>query len=73
MQLFKFFKEIFLHFQLLASNTIKMKVFVYISGTIVIRNRTMVWKHRWYLLIFSLELEIFGVAIHRIHQDSEKL
>ena len=73
MQLFKFFKEIFLHFQLLASNTIKMKVFVYISGTIVIRNRTMVWKNRWYLLIFSLELEIFGVAIHRIHQDSEKL
>ena len=36
----------------------------------VIRNRKMVRKHRWYLLIFPLELEIFGVAAQRIHQNS---
>ena len=36
----------------------------------VIRNRKMVRKHRWYLLIFALELEIFGVAAQRIHQNS---
>ena len=29
------------------------------------------WKHRSYLLIFSLELEIFGVAIQKMHQNSK--
>ena len=30
------------------------------------------WKHRSYLLIFSLELEIFGVSIQKMHQNSIK-
>ena len=30
------------------------------------------WKHRSYLLIFSLEPEIFGVAIQKMHQNSKK-
>ena len=30
------------------------------------------WKHRSYLLIFSLELEIFGVAIQKMNQNSKK-
>ena len=29
------------------------------------------WKHRSYLLIFSLEPEIFGVAIQKMHQNSK--
>ena len=32
----------------------------------------MDWKHRSYLLIFRLELEIFDVAIQKIHQNSKK-
>ena len=32
----------------------------------------MVWKHRPYFLIFSLvELDIFGVAVQRIHQTAK--
>ena len=31
----------------------------------------MVWKHRSYFFIFSLELEIFGVAVQRIHQTAK--
>ena len=31
----------------------------------------MVWKHRSYFLVFSLELEIFGVAVQRIHQTAK--
>ena len=38
-----------------------MEVFIQIPGTIVIRNRKIVWKYRSYLLIFCLELEIFGI------------
>ena len=30
------------------------------------------WKHRSYLLIFSVKLEIFGVAIQKMHQNSKK-
>ena len=29
------------------------------------------WKHRLYLLIFSLELEIFGVVVQKMHQNSK--
>ena len=42
------------------------------SGTIVIWNRKMVWKHRSYLLIFLLKLEIFGMSVQRIHHSSKK-
>ena len=31
----------------------------------------MTWKHRSYFLIFSLDLEIFGVAVQRIHQTAK--
>ena len=31
----------------------------------------MVWKRRSYFFIFSLELEIFGVAVQRIHQTAK--
>ena len=31
----------------------------------------MVWRHRSYLLIFSLELEIFGIAVQKVHQNNE--
>ena len=56
MQLFKFFENIFSLFELLASNAIKMKVFIYIPGTIVIRSIQINWKHRSHLLIFSLDI-----------------
>ena len=46
---------------------------LYVRKSIVIRNRKIVWRHVKYLLIFSLELEISGVAGQRIHQNSEKL
>ena len=49
-----------------------MKVFIYIPGIIVIRNKYTVWKHRLYLMIFSLKLEIFGVAVQKIHQNSKE-
>ena len=29
------------------------------------------WKHRPHLLIFLIELEIFGVAIQKMHQNSK--
>ena len=41
-------------------------------GTIVIRNRKIIWKHRSFLLIFWLELKLFGVAVQTIHQNSKK-
>ena len=31
------------------------------------------WKHRSYLLIFSLELEIYRVAIQKIHKNSKRI
>ena len=57
------FLKHFFHFEFLASNTIKMKVFIKIPGTTVIKNKKIVWKHRSYLLIFLLELEIFEVDV----------
>ena len=75
MQLFKCFRY-FLHFELLASNTIKMKVFIKIPDTIVIRNRKQKdGLERSYLVIFffvNLKYLIFGVAAQRIHHNSEK-
>ena len=46
---------------------------LYVRKSIVIRNRKIVWRHVPYFLIFSLELEIYGVVGQRIHQNSEKL
>ena len=43
-----------------------------ITFVIVIRNKKIVWTHGPVLLIFSLELEISGVAVQSIHQNSEK-
>ena len=40
---------------------------------IEMRNGKIVWRHRVELLIFQLELDISGVAVHEIHQNSEKL
>ena len=42
-------------------------------GSLVIRNRKMVWKHRSYFSIFSLKLEIFvvPVPVQRIHQTAK--
>ena len=39
---------------------------------IYIRYGKIVWKTQVVLLMFLLELEIFGVAVHKIHQNSEK-
>ena len=50
----------------------------YLNEILVIRNGKMVWKRKdgletWaVLLIFSLELEISGVAVWSIHQNSKK-
>ena len=40
---------------------------------IEMRNGKIVWKYRVELLIFQLELDISGIAVHEIHQNSEKL
>ena len=37
------------------------------------RKGKIVWKHRLALLLLQLELEISGVAVHEIHQNSEKM
>ena len=38
----------------------KMKVFIYINGTIVVRNRKIVWKHSLYCWYFHLNLTYLG-------------
>ena len=59
MQLFIYFLIVFFILNFLPAIPLtKMKVFIEIPGTIVIRNRKKVWKRKLYLLIFSLELEI---------------
>ena len=50
-----------------------MKVFIKISGTTVIRKSKAVWKCWSHLLLFSFELERFGVAVHKIHQNTKKM
>ena len=35
------------------------------------RNRKIIWKHRPFLLIFWLEVELFGVAVQRIHKTAK--
>ena len=68
MQLFNFLKNIsfsFHYFELVACNTINKNESIHLNswpGTLIIRNRKIIWKHRSFLLIFWLELEIFGVA-----------
>ena len=34
--------------------------------------KQIVWKHRSYLLIFLLELEIFDTTVQKIHENSKK-
>ena len=46
--------------------TIILNIYIYI------RYGKIVWKTQTALLIFLLELEIFGVAVHKIHQISKK-
>ena len=52
-----------MHFEFLASNTVKMKVFIQIPGTIVIRTRKMVWSGNKVVsvnIFVELELKYFG-------------
>ena len=61
------FYKYLLHFELLGQ-----QVFMSIPGTILVRNRKIVQKHRSHLLIFSPELEISGVALYREYMKTAK-
>ena len=67
----KFYKY-FLHYELLANNTIKNESIHLNSWHHSLKKQKDSLEARVVLLIFSLELEISGVAVQRIHQNSEK-
>ena len=67
----KFYKY-FLHFELLASNTIKNESIHLNSWHHSHKKQKNILETKVVLLIFSLELEISRVAVQRIHQNSEK-
>ena len=62
----------FLHFELLASNTIKNESIHLNSWHHSHKKQKDSLETQIVLLIFSLKLEISGVAVQRIHQNSEK-
>ena len=66
------FYKYFLHFELLASNTIKNKSIHLNSWHHNHKKQKNSLETQIVLLIFSLELEISGVAVQRIHQNSKK-
>ena len=66
------FYKYFLHFELLASNTIKNESIHLNSLQHGHKKQKNSLETQVVLLIFSLELEISGVAVQRIHQNSEK-
>ena len=71
MQLFSFYKY-FLHFELLASSTIKSESIHLNSWHHGHKKQKNSLETQVVLLMFSLEREISGVAAQRIHQNSKK-
>ena len=67
------FYKYFLHFELLASNTIKNESIHLNSWHHNHKKQKNSLETQVVLLIFSLELEISGVVVQRIHQNSKKL
>ena len=67
-----FFYKYFLHFELLASNTIKNKSIHLNSWHHNHKKQKNSLETQIVLLIFSVELEISGVAVQRIHESSKK-
>ena len=66
------FYKYFLHFDLLASNTIKNKSIHLNSRHHNHKKHENSLETQILLMIFSLELQISGVAVQRIHQNSKK-
>ena len=66
------FYKYFLHFELLASNIKKNKSIHLNSWQHNHKKQNNSLETQVVLFIFSLELEISGVAVHRIHQNSKK-
>ena len=66
------FYKYFLHFELLASNTIKNESIHLNSWHHSHKKQKNSLETQVVLLIFSLELEISGVVVQRIHQNSKK-
>ena len=66
------FHKHFLHFELLASNTIKTESIHLNSCHHSHKKQKNSLEIQVVLLIFLLELEISGVAVQRIHQNSKK-
>ena len=66
------FYKYFLHFEFLASNTIKNESIHLNSWHHSHKKQKNSLETQVVLLIFSLELEISGVAVQRIHQNSKK-
>ena len=66
------FYKYFLPFELLANNTIKNEIINLSSWHRSHKKKKDSLEIRVILLIFSLELEISGVAVQRILQNSEK-
>ena len=67
------FYKYFLDFELLASNTIKNETIHLSSWHYSHKKQKNNLEIQVILLIFSLELEISGLAVQRIHQNSKKL
>ena len=66
------FHKYFFHFELVASNTIKNKIIHQNSWNHNHKKQKNSLETQILLLIFSLELDISGVAVQRIHQNSKK-
>ena len=66
------FYRYFLHFELLASTTIKNESIQLNSWHYIHKKKKDSLKTQVVLFIFLLELEISGIAVRRIHQNSEK-
>ena len=66
------FYKYFLHFELLASNTIKNESIHLNSWHHSHKKQKNSLETQVLQLIFSLELKIYGVAVQRIHQNSKK-
>ena len=66
------FYKYFLYFELLVNNTIKNQSIHLIFWHHNHKKQKNSLETQVTLLIFSLELEISGVAVQRIHQNSKK-
>ena len=66
------FKKSLRHFELLAVNEYYKNESIHLNSWHHSHEKQIVWKRRSYLLIFTLELEILGVTVKKIHQSSKK-